>query len=257
MRLGGVLALRTGAVIAATVATAVLLSVALSELKFEQKLREISASRLTVVADEMRRRVEYGLTLGLDLSELVDLQAQAERAATGEDILGVEVVDERGTVLFASDRGAVGHPGPDRWTGDAGDGLRQRIAGDVLIVGTGVRNSFGQTVGEVILRSSLAGLRERVAAVEGGLHAGTLALVGVAALATLAAVFLVVRRGGLRSTGPTTGPGGGGAGGRGGQGSLDIVRDRLTRGIADADLAMEELERELDAMAPMVSRGVA
>lgn len=50
MRLGGVLALRSGVVIAATVAKAVLLSVALSGLKFEQKLREIAASRLTVVA---------------------------------------------------------------------------------------------------------------------------------------------------------------------------------------------------------------
>ncbi|PWC83848.1 hypothetical protein TSH100_20040 [Azospirillum sp. TSH100] len=247
MRLGGVLALRTGAVIAATVATAVLLSVALSELKFEQKLREVAASRLTVVADEMRRRVEYGLTLGLDLSELVDLQAQAERAASGGEILGVEVVDDRGIVLFAADRTAVGQSGLARWGGESGGTLRRRIDGDVLVIGSGVRNSFGQTVGEVVLRSSLAGLRARVAVVEEGLYAGTLALVGLAALATLAGVFLILwhqgRRGGGRRVGGRHDLAAGSA-------PLTLVRGRLTRGIAEAERALEELERELDAMLP-------
>ncbi|WP_372398815.1 hypothetical protein ABMY26_19435 [Azospirillum sp. HJ39] len=240
MKLGGVLALRTGAVIAATVATAVLLSVALAGLKFEQKLREVTGSRLTVVADEMRRRVEYGLTLGLDLSELVDLQAQAERAGSGEEILGVEVVDDRGIVLFAADRAAVGQPSPVRWNVESATGatLRQQISGDALIIGSSVRNSFGQTVGEVILRSSLAGLRARVAAVQAELRAGTLVLVGIAGLATLAAVFMVVRQGGGRR------------GLAAGAAPLGAVRDRLNHGIADADRAMEELERELDAMVP-------
>lgn len=236
------LALRTGAVIAATVATAVLLSAALSGLKFEQKLGEIAASRLTVIADEMRRRVEYGLTLGLDLSELVDLQAQAERAASGGEILGVEVVDDHGIVLFAADRNAIGHPSPLakplEHAGWAADGtLRERIDGDVLVISSGVRNSFGQTVGEVILRSSLAGLRERVAAVEHGLLADLLALVGIAVIATFAAVYFVVQRGGGRR------------GLAAGTAPLSVVQDRLTHGIAEADRALDELERELDAMA--------
>lgn len=250
MRLGGVLALRTGAVIAATVATAVLLSVALSGLKFEQKLREVAGSRLAVVADEMRRRVEYGLTLGLDLSELVDLQAQAERAASGEEILGVEVVDDRGIVLFAADRNAVGQRTPVRWNDDAAAAgtLRRQIDGDVLILGSDVRNSFGQTVGQVILRSSLAGLKTRVAAVEAGLRGNILALVGVAALVTLAVVFVVVRqRGGRRGLADGNPADGNPADGTA---PLGMVRDRLNHGIADADRAMEDLERELDAMVP-------
>lgn len=238
MRLGGALALRTGAVIAATVATAVLMSVALSELKFEQKLREVAASRLGVVAGEMRRRVEYGLTLGLDLSELVDLQAQTELAASGEDILGVDVVDDRGIVLFAADRSAVGHPSPLRRAEGADFAPRRQFDGDLLVIGSGVRNSFGQTVGEVILRSSLAGLRSRVTAVEDGLHAAVPALVGIAALTTLAAVLVVVRQGGGRR------------GLAAGSAPLAVVGERLHHGIADAERAMEELERELDAMAP-------
>ncbi|MCG5240237.1 hypothetical protein [Azospirillum doebereinerae] len=240
MRVGGVLALRTGAVIAATVALAVLLSVVLSALKFEQKLRDVTSSRLLVVADEMRRRVEYGLTLGLDLSELVDLQAQVERAASGEEILGVEVVDDRDTILFAGDRAAIGQPNPVRWEDGLAlsGGTRQQIVGDALILGVGVRNSFGQTVGEVVLRSSLGGLRGRIAKVESDLAAGILLLVAVAAVVTLVAVFLVVRQGGGRR------------GLAAGAAPLGAVRQRLDHAIGEADRAMDSFEHELESVAP-------
>lgn len=239
MKVGGVLALRTGAVIAATVALAVLLSVLLSSLKFEQKLRDVTSSRLSVVADELRRRVEFGLTLGLDLSELVDLQALVERAAAGDEILGVEVVDDDGMVLFAADRAAAGKPTPVHWEADIAAsvaGIRQQVAGDALILAAGLRNSFGQPVGEVVLRSSLGGLRGRIAHVESNLAAGVLLLVAVTAVVTLAAVFLVVRHGGGR---------------RGLADAEPQAADgpRIDQGIAAADAALAVLERDLDILA--------
>ncbi len=240
MRVGGALALRTGAVIAATVALAVLLSVLLSGLKFEQKLRDVTSSRLSVVADELRRRVDFGLTLGLDLSELVDLQALVDRAAAGEEIIGVEVVDDDGLVLFAADRAAIGKPTPVRWdaaTAASITGIRQQVAGDALILAAGVRNSFGQPVGEVILRSSLTGLHRRIARVEANLATGTLLLVALAAAVTLGAVFFVVLRHG---------------GGRQGLGEAEpqeSERRRIGQGIAEADAALDDLEGELNALA--------
>ncbi|SMH52458.1 hypothetical protein [Azospirillum agricola] len=252
MRVGGALALRTGAVVAATVALAVLLSVVLSGLKFEQKLRDVTSSRLSVVADELRRRVEFGLTLGLDLSELVDVQALVERAASGEEILGVEVVDERGTVLFAADRAAVGRPSPVRWdaaTAPAVTGIRQQVAGDALILAAGLRDSFGQPVGAVILRSSLGGLRGRIARVESELAAGTMLLLAVVAAVTMAAVFLVVRHGGGRH--------GLAAGAEPLAEPLGAARQRIDRAAGEADAAFDALERDLDALSPGGSpRGV-
>lgn len=234
MKMGSALALRTGAVIAATVALAVLLSVLLAGLKFERTLRDVTASRLSVVADEVRRRVEYGLTLGLDLAELVDVQNLIERAAEPEEILGAEVVDDRGTVLFASEQATVGKPSPTVWEDPGGPiagGIRQKLDGDAMILGAGIRNSFGQTVGEVVIRSSLAGMRQRVALVERELTGGTLLMVGAAALVTLGAVFLVVHFGGRRLM------------------ARDIlssaVRSRLEHGVGQADDAMDEIEREL------------
>lgn len=243
MRMGGALALRTGAVIAAAVALAVLLSVLLAGLKFERTLRDVTASRLSVVADEVRRRVEYGLTLGLDLSELVDVQKLVERAAEPEEILGAEVVDDRGIVLFASDQAAVGKPSPTRWDeagGPVAGGIRQKVDGDALILGTGVRNSFGQMVGEVTIRSSLAGMRQRVGQVERELTNGTLLLVGAAALVTLGAVFLVVQFGGRRLMARDALSG--------------AVRTRLEHGIGQADAAMDEIERELGAAPASAAR---
>ncbi|AWK87210.1 hypothetical protein [Azospirillum thermophilum] len=241
MILGRALALRTGAVIAATVALAVLLSMVLAALKFERTLHDVTSSRLSVVADEVRRRVEYGLTLGLDLSELVDVQGLVERAAEPEEIENAEVVGEDGTVLFAANLSSVGRPSTVAWEPDSAPvpgGIRQRIDGDAIILGAGVRNSFGQLVGEVIIRSSLSGLNERINAVARHLLTSLLVLLGVAALATLGAVVLVVGRGGRRLAGEAAGSGA----------ISGAVRRRLQAGVAEADAAMADLDRDMDAM---------
>ena len=172
----------------------------------------------------------------------MDLQALVDRAASGDEILGVEVVDDDGTVLFAGDHAAIGKPSPVRWdavTAASIAGIRQQVTGDALILGAIVRNSFGQTVGEVVLRSSLGGLRGRIARVEADLAAGTLLLVAAAAVVTLLSVFVVVRHGGGRR------------GGLAGEGAPHgAVRHRIDQGAGEADLAMAELERELDSVDP-------
>ena len=230
---GAALALRTGGVIAASVATAVLLSVVLANLNFERTLRDAAASRLSVAADDLRRHVEYGLTLGLDLAELADVQALADRAAAGEGIRGVEVLDHRGTVLFAGDHAAIGKPSSVAWNAGAESGaaIRRRVEGDSLILGGGVHDSFGQVVGAVVMRASLAELRSRVDDVQKDLIPGTLALVAAAGLAAMAAVFATVRLGtrSLEDTGALR----------------DALLRQLHDGTAAADRAMDELERSL------------
>ena len=230
---GAALALRTGGVIAASVATAVLLSVVLANLNFERTLRDVAGSRLSVAADDLRRQVEYGLTLGLDLAELADAQALTDRAATAEGIRGVEVVDHRGTVLFAGDHAAVGRPSSVAWDAgsDAGPAIRRHVEGDTLILGGDIRDSFGQVVGAVVMRASLAELRSQVDKVQKDLLPGTLALVAAAGLGALVAVFATVRHGprALDDTGALR----------------DTLLCQLRDGTAAADRAMNELERGL------------
>lgn len=233
------LALRTGAVIAATVAVAVLLSVALAAAKFDRTLRDLAASRLSVVVDEVRRKVEYGLTLGLDLAELADVQGLAERTAGLDEVLDVEVVDDAAVVLFAADRSAVGRPSAVAWKpgtapaiAPAPGATRQRVDGDRLILAASIRNSFGQTVGEVVLRSSLTGLRTRTAAAEAGLAGNTRLLVAGTAAVTLAMVFAIVWRSGrLEDTASPDAP----------------VHRRLEQGVRNAEQNLDALNRGLDA----------
>lgn len=193
---GGTLALRAGLVIAATVGLAVMLAVLLASLKFERKLLDVTTSRLAVVAEEVRRRTEYGLTLGLDLAELEDLGAVVARAAAewGE-IDWVTIAGENGQVVFSSDTGSVGGKAPVTWAKPAANegALRNRVEGDHLYIGAPVRNSFGQYVGEVVLRAALKPMRVALAGVRTELRLATGATVGAAALLTLLAVFVTVR----------------------------------------------------------------
>lgn len=238
MTTGSALALRTGTVIAATVAVAVLLSVALAEAKFDRTLRDVTGSRLSVVVDEVRRKVEYGLTLGLDLAELADVQGLVERTASLDEVRDVEVLDENAVVLFAADRTAVGRPSTIAGapgTATAAGATRQRMDGDRLIVGTAIRNSFGQTVGEVVLRSSLTGLRTRTAEAEAGLASGIRLLVAAAAAVTLSMVFVIVWRSGrLDDAADDTSLSGG-------------ARRRLEMGVQEAERELAALRRDLEA----------
>lgn len=238
---GGALALRAGIVIAATVGVAVAMTVALAYLKFERKLIDVTISRLSVVAEEVRRKSEYGLTLGLDLAEMADLQGVVERAADGNaEIESVAVVSDRGTVVFSSDRGEIGATAALPWgLPGAGTGAMQHaVSGARVSVGAVVRNSFGQTVGQVVLRSSLAALRTEMGAVRTELT-GTIGRVVVAAgLLAILAVFVTIRmslrtrRGGIADATAD---------------SLHrTVEPRIAAATAEAERALAALERDLD-----------
>lgn len=242
MTTGGALALKIGAVIAATVAVAVLLSVALATAKFDRTLRDVAGSRLSVVVDEVRRKVEYGLTLGLDLAELADLQGLVERTARLDEVLDVEVVDDDAVVLFAASRTAVGRPSAvtaKPATATAPGATRQRADGDRLVLGATIRNSFGLTVGEVVLRSSLTGLRTRTAEAEAGLASVTQLLVAGTAAVTLAMVFAIVWRSGRLEDSPEPDASGHGA-------LSGAVLRRLEHGVREAEQELAALSRDLD-----------
>lgn len=193
---GGALALRAGLVIAATVGLAVLLTAVLAYLKFERKLLDVTTSRVSVIADDLRRRAEYGLTLGLDLAELEDLQTIVLRIAGTLPGGSIDIVGENGIVLFASSADRVGQrPAPTSTEHATGTSqpIRYGSIGDTLAVVSEIRNSFGQIVGSVVLRASLSALQEETAAVRADLSRIMLALVGTAAAITLAAVFATIR----------------------------------------------------------------
>lgn len=192
---GGALALRAGGVIAATVAAAIALALLLAFLKFDQKLLDVAAARLGLVAEEVRRQSETGLALGLELAELEDLTGVLQRAAQARDVVRIDVRDERGRVLFSSGAGgAAGTPGDmSTVTVDAAGRFRSRINGDALLVGVRLRNGFGQIVGDVAVHAVLTARRDELARVRRELATSAAPVLAAALAATLLAVALTVR----------------------------------------------------------------
>lgn len=212
----GALALRAGFVVAATVGLAVLLTIALAYFTFEGKLIDVATSRLSVAVEEVRRKAEYGLTLGLDLEELQDLQAVIERAAAAPEVEGIAILGQGGKVLFTTSPLASSLVAP------AGEGaVRRRIEADHAVLAARLRDNFGQAAGEVVLRASLVELRQAMLPARDDLVAASLAL------ATLASAFaLLCAAATVRFTGRTGGAGKGAAA-RGAPLPLNLILVRL------------------------------
>lgn len=264
---GGGLALRAGGVIAMTVAGAVALALLLAFLKFDQKLLDVTASRLAVVAEEVGRQAELGMTLGLDLRELEDLRSVAQRATTIGKVDRIAVVDGDGIALYASSGEVEGtRIGPPAGTDVSSEGrFRRWLDGDHMILSLPLRNAFAQHVGDVVVSAGLSELRAGEAAVRGELIHSAVPVIAVALLVTGIAVKFTVswstraeralaenaseatRRSDERATTDVVGTVTG-VGGELGETSDHLhltLEPRLMAAVAIADRAMEEVARTL------------
>lgn len=248
---GGRLVLRAGAVIALTVAAAVVFAVALAFFKFDQKLLDVTVNRLSVVAQEVRRQAEVGLALGLDLSELVDLKGVVTRAAAAGDVTRVDLADVGGKVRFSSDPDGEGRRAPAAAgiADSAGaEGMRRVIEGDAAVLIAPLRNGFGEPAGAVLVEVSVEPQRRQVAAVRAELISAAAPVIAVALAVTLAAVMLTVRW--SVETGRREGEDGSSADGerRENAESLYMKLDaQLQEAIAEGETALETTARRLGA----------
>lgn len=188
------LAARAGAMIAVTVAVALALTLLLDFLKFDQKLRDVSISRLSMIAEGVRRQSETGLALDLELAELQDLQDVLQRAAQTRDVTRIELWDEQGRVVFSCGAASVGRQ-EDATGLVVGDGgkFHWRVRGDELLLALPLRNGSEKIVGQVALLASLSAQRAELEKVRRELLMWTTPLIVLALVTTLLAVGITVR----------------------------------------------------------------
>ncbi len=188
------LATRAGGLIAVTVAVALALTLLLVFLKFDQKLRDVSISRLSMVAEGVRRESETGLALGLELAELEDLSSVLSRAAQARDVARIDLWDENSRVVFSSEPDSVRRlaDASELVSGDGGK-YRWRVRGDELLIAVPLRDSFDRIVGHVVLLATLAVQRRQLEKVRQDLLKWTMPLILVALVTTLLAVGVTVR----------------------------------------------------------------
>jgi hypothetical protein len=188
------LTVRAGALIAVTVAVALTFTLLLDFLKFDQKLRDVSISRLSMIAEGVRQQSETGLSLDLELAELQDLQDVLRRAAQTRDVKRIELWDEQGRVVFSSKMASVGHQvdASGQVVGDGGK-FRWRVRGDELLLALPLRDGSEKIVGQVALLASLSTQRRELEKVRNELLMWTMPLIALALVTTLLAVGITVR----------------------------------------------------------------
>jgi sensor histidine kinase regulating citrate/malate metabolism len=88
----------------------------LNYCNFEKDLYSFVRSRFLVVSRDLKNTVEYGLNLGLGLSELKNIQQLVvETRERDTDIADLMVLDQQGTILFHSDPTRVGRQAEAGW----------------------------------------------------------------------------------------------------------------------------------------------
>lgn len=168
--------------------------------KFEDVLSSLVSSRYSFVVFTIKQKIEDRLALGLPLRQLRQVQELMElEKARDDQILGIQIYDPNGEVLFDTERGAIGGRVPAPWLEPLSGQATQPFSlsdDDNALVGLPLVNSLGQAEGAVVLRYPGAYLEHQLGTLLRHLAAevaGVLAL--FTALAVAAASWLL---GGVR-----------------------------------------------------------
>ncbi len=168
--------------------------------RLQSVLSSLVQSRYGVQVYAIKRNVEDRLALGFPLKQLRPVQDAIDRQKVGDRrIRGIEVFDSRGTILFDTERGAVGSSVPPAWVRSVATAGNQLFADrdeDGNVVGVPLIDSLGTVEGGVVLRYPGAYLRAALGPMLGGLarQAGVvLAVFAVVAVAGAQILFRQVR----------------------------------------------------------------
>ena len=171
--------------------------------RLQSVLSSLVQSRYGVQVYAIKRNVEDRLALGFPLKQLRPVQDAIDRLKVDDRrIRDIEVFDSRGTILFDTERGAIGASVPGSWVKSATAAANQLFSDededeDGHIVGVPLINGLGTVEGGVVLRYPGATLHQALGPMLGVLahQAGmVLALFAVLAVAGSQILFRRVRR---------------------------------------------------------------
>lgn len=169
--------------------------------KYEDVMSSLVRSRYSFVIFTIKTKVEDSLNLGFALRQLRQVQETIElEKVRDEQVMGIEVYDSRGEVLFNTDRGGIGTTVPEKWL----EGLSgppnhpfSLLDDDAKIVGLPLVNNLGKVEGAVVLRYPTAYLERELGQLLGRLAIELIAVMAAfVVIATIAATLLLgtVRR---------------------------------------------------------------
>ena len=143
---------RLGVPIALIIALSIGLISFLNYFNYQKTYRQLNVSRVMVIGRDLRQAVEAGLNFGLAPKSNVQLEAALARAKDTTDGLDfVLVADEAGEKLTGAGNATAQQDWRARLAGIGKERFWQGEDADTYQVGLPYRNSFGLTVGAVVL----------------------------------------------------------------------------------------------------------
>jgi hypothetical protein len=169
----------------------------LNYFKYRAAADRILTERLVVTGQSVENAIQSSLALGLQFAEIGTLPGILDRErATDDLILGIDIFDAEGRMLYSTDRLRATRPAPPAWVAAvkaAGNANWRAEAGKEAAAGISLQNNFDLTIGYLALRYSIDRVQEEANAVAAELAATALAIFAGAATVSSLALLAVMR----------------------------------------------------------------
>jgi len=172
----------------------------LNYFKYRAAADRILTDRLVVTGRLVENSIQSSLALGLQFAEISTLPGMLDRErATDDLILGIDIFDTEGRMLYSTDRLRATRPVPPAWiaaAAAAGDADWRAEDAHEAAAGISLKNNFDLRIGYLALRYSLDRVREAANNVAAELAVLALAIfAGAATLSSLALLWVMHRLG--------------------------------------------------------------
>lgn len=170
----------------------------LNFFKYRSTASKLVTDRLVVTGKSVENAIQSALALGLQFSDIGTLPGMLEREqATDSLILGIDIFDTEGKLMYSTDRLRASRPVPAEWLAAArraNDRDWLITHGDEAAAGMAVNNNFGLVIGHLAIRFSNDRVRDAELAVGREIALASLGVFLVAALLSSLALVTVMRR---------------------------------------------------------------
>jgi hypothetical protein len=174
------------------------MSAFLNFFKYKSTFGEIVKERVLVVGRGIENAVQASLNVGLQFSELGTLPPLMQREmATDKLIVGMDVFDPAGQVIYSTDAARIRREVPAGWVSSAQRSKTTEWTaedGEEIIAGISLKNNFDLTVGYLAMRYSRAYVDTAARAVGREILIVSAIAFLVVALVTPLALVVVIRR---------------------------------------------------------------
>ncbi|WP_088279625.1 hypothetical protein [Ideonella sp. A 288] len=170
----------------------------LNYFKYRSTANRLVTERLVVTGKSVESSIQAALALGMQFGDIGTLPGTLDRErATDNLIMGIDVFDTEGRLLYTTDRLRSTRPVPQTWLAAARKAVKDNwfVESDQeSAAGISVKNNFGLTIGYLAIRYSGDQVRDAAYTVGKRLALSTLLVFGISAALSSLAVLAVMRR---------------------------------------------------------------